>query len=106
MGTNVTDDIKRIYLMSNINEKIFEQMLMLWRGVLTCMTFPNSYDALKAYITNEYSSQMTQDDCAKVIYNVISDGKRKTELSMQTGEGKKNETEKANVTFVVMRIIN
>jgi hypothetical protein len=67
MGATVTDDMKRIYLMQNVNEKIFEQTLILWRGVLTRKSFPNTYDALKAYITNEYSSQMTQSDRAKVI---------------------------------------
>jgi hypothetical protein len=41
---------------------------------------------LKAYITNEYSSLMTQVDRAKVIYAVISHSRKKTELSMQTGE--------------------
>jgi hypothetical protein len=87
----VTDDMKRIYLMQNVNEKIFEQTLILWRGVLTRKSFPNTYDALKAYITNEYSSQMTQSDRAKVIYNVISHGKKKMELSMQGGEPQKDD---------------
>jgi hypothetical protein len=30
MGATVTDEMKRIYLMKNINEKIFEQTLILW----------------------------------------------------------------------------
>jgi hypothetical protein len=35
MGATVTDEMKRIYLMKNINEKIFEQTLILWHGILT-----------------------------------------------------------------------
>jgi hypothetical protein len=59
--------------MQNITEKIFEQ------------TF-----------TNEYSSQMTQSNCAKVIYNVINHGKKKPELTLKTGEilGGKDEKHK------------
>jgi hypothetical protein len=91
MGATVTDNMKRIYLMQNVNERIFEQTLVLWRVVLTHKSFPNTYDALKAYITNEYSSQMTQSDRGKVIYNVISHGKKKTELSMQAGESQKGD---------------
>lgn len=72
MGTTLMDETKRIYLMHNLNEKIFEQTLVLWRSVLTRKTFPVTYEALKAYIANEYSSQMTQPDRAKVIYAVIS----------------------------------
>jgi hypothetical protein len=62
MGATITDETKRIYLMRNLNEKIFEQTLVLWRGVLTRKTFPDTYEASKAYIANEYSSQMTQPD--------------------------------------------
>jgi hypothetical protein len=40
--------------------------------VLTRTTFPQKYDALKAFITSEYSSQMTQTDRVKVIHEVIS----------------------------------
>jgi hypothetical protein len=60
MGATVTDKMKRIYLIKNVNEKIFEQMLVLWRGVLTQKSFPDKYDTLKACIMNEYSSQMNQ----------------------------------------------
>jgi hypothetical protein len=62
LGATVTDEMKRIYLMKNINEKIFEQTLALWQGVLTRKSFPDRYDTLKAYIMNEYSSQMTQTE--------------------------------------------
>jgi len=90
MGANVTDEMKRIYLMKNVNEKIFEQTLVLLRGVLTRKSFPDKYDSLKAYIMNEYSSQMTQTEHAKVIYNVIST-KRKTEPVLNANkEGKYN----------------
>jgi hypothetical protein len=90
MGANVTNEMKRIYSMKNVNEKIFEQTLVLWRGVLTRKSFPDQYDSLKAYIMNEYSSQMTQTECAKVICNVIST-KRKTEPALNANkEGKSN----------------
>jgi hypothetical protein len=91
MGATVTDKMKRIYLMNNVNEKIFEQTLVLWRGVLTRKSFPAKYDTLKAYVMNEYSSQMTQPEHSKVIYNIIST-KRKTESSLTATDGK---TEKA-----------
>jgi hypothetical protein len=69
----LTDDMQLAYLMQNLNEKIFEQMLLLWRGVLLTRTnFLQTYDALKAYMTNEYLAQMMQSDRAKVIYGVIS----------------------------------
>lgn len=32
LGAMLTDDMQRTYLMHNLNEKIFEQMLLLWRG--------------------------------------------------------------------------
>jgi hypothetical protein len=87
--------MQRAYLMQNINEKIFEQTFLLWRGVLTCTTFPQTYDGLKAYITNKYSLQMTQPDRAKVIYGVLSmHQKKKTELSMQTEEAVKTDKDK------------
>jgi hypothetical protein len=48
MGAMITDETKPIYLMRNLNEKIFEQTLVFWRGVLTRKTFPDTYEALKA----------------------------------------------------------
>jgi hypothetical protein len=39
---------------------------------------------LKAYIMNEYSSQMTQTERAKIIHNVISANRKKPEPSMNT----------------------
>jgi hypothetical protein len=92
MGATVIDEMKRIYLMKNLNEKIFEQTLVLWRGVLMRKSFPDKYDALKAYVMKEYSSQMTQAEHAKIIYNVISTTKKKTEPSLTATDGK---TEKA-----------
>jgi hypothetical protein len=53
-------------------------------------------DTLKAYIMNEYSSQMTQTERAKVIYNVIS-GKRKTELALNANEEGKSHKGKCHV---------
>jgi hypothetical protein len=41
---------------------------------------------LKAYIVNEYSSQVTREECAKVIYNVISVNKKKPEHSLNASE--------------------
>jgi hypothetical protein len=90
MGAVITDETKKIYLMRNLNEKIFEQALILWKGVLTRSTFPQMYDALKAYVTNEYSTQMMQPERAKVIYSVISTpAKKKVELSMHGKEKEK-----------------
>ncbi len=94
MGAIITDETKHIYLMKNLNEKIFEQTLVLWRGVLTRANFPQTYDALKAYVSNKYSSQMTQTERAKIIYSVVSHQKKKTELSMQGGEAIKDENDK------------
>jgi hypothetical protein len=76
--------------MQNLNENIFEQTLLLWRGVLTRTNFPQTYDALKAYITNEYLAQVTQSDHAKALYSVISSPKKNSELSLQTGEMQKD----------------
>lgn len=47
MGVVITDETKRIYLMKNLNKKIFEQTLVLWHGVLTRATFLQLYDACK-----------------------------------------------------------
>jgi hypothetical protein len=52
LGATLTDDMQGSYLMQNLNENIFEQTLLLWRGDLTRTNFPQTYDALKAYITN------------------------------------------------------
>jgi hypothetical protein len=60
MGAMGTDEMKRIYLMKNINEKTYEQTEVMWCGVLMKKSFPDKYDSLKAYIMNEYHSQMTQ----------------------------------------------
>ena len=97
LGATVTDEMKRIYLMKNINEKIFEQTLVLWRGVLTRKAFPNKYDTLKAYIMNEYSSQMTQTERAKIIHNVISANRKKPEPLLNTSEQGKSEKAKCHV---------
>jgi hypothetical protein len=95
MGATITDETKRIYLMRNLNEKIFEQTLVLWRGVLTRKTFPDTYEALKAYIANEYSSQMTQPERAKIIYTVISaPWKKRTEQAMLGKEDEKGGKDK------------
>jgi hypothetical protein len=102
LGATLTDEMQRAYLMQNLNEKIYEQTLLLWREVLTRTSFTQTYDALKAYITNEYSAQMTQVKRAKVIYTVISHGKKNNELSTLAGEPDK---EGKDVTFVVGRII-
>jgi hypothetical protein len=94
MEAVITDETKRTYLMKNLNEKIFEQALVLRHGVLTRANFPQTYDALKAYVSNEYSSQMTQTERAKIIYSVVNHQKKKTELSMQGGELNKDEKDK------------
>jgi hypothetical protein len=70
---------------------------VLWRGVLTRKSFPDKYGALKAYVMNEYSSQMTQAECAKIIYNVISTTKKKTKPSLNTAEAGKGDKDKCHV---------
>jgi hypothetical protein len=66
--------------------------------VLTRTSFPQTYDTLKAYITNEYSLQMTQTDRAKVSYGVISmHQKKKTELSMLADEDAKKDKDKCHI---------
>jgi hypothetical protein len=96
MGANVTNGMKRIYLMKNVNKKIFKQMLVLWRGILTRKSFPDKYDTLKAYIMNEYSSQLTQTKHSKEIYYVIS-AKRKTEPALNANEEGKSHKDKYHV---------
>ncbi len=53
MGVTITEEMKRIYCMMNVNEKIFEQTLVLWHGILTRKLFPDNHDALKAYVMLE-----------------------------------------------------
>jgi hypothetical protein len=77
LGATLTDEMQRTYLIKILNKKVNEQTLLLWRGVLTRTTFSQTYDGLKAYITNEYSLQMTQANRAKVIYSVISTSLKK-----------------------------
>jgi hypothetical protein len=52
MGATVTDEMKRLYLMKSANEKIFDQALVLWRGVFTRKSFLDKYDTLKAFRTS------------------------------------------------------
>jgi len=74
LGCEVTDHTKRLYLMENLNAKIFEQTLLLWKSTLTRSSFPTTFAELKAHISNEYSNQMTDPERAKVILNVIGQG--------------------------------
>jgi hypothetical protein len=73
----VTDHSKRLYLMENLNTKIFEQTLLLWKSTLTSSSFSTTFAELKAHISNENSNQMTDPERAKVILNVIGKGARK-----------------------------
>jgi predicted peroxiredoxin len=50
MGVTVTYEMKRIYLMMNVNEKIFKQMLVLWHVVLTRKCFRISLTLLRHII--------------------------------------------------------
>jgi hypothetical protein len=45
--------------MGNLNTKIFEQTLLLWKSTLTRSFFPSTFAELKAHISNENSIQMT-----------------------------------------------
>ena len=105
LGATLTDEMQRTYLMQNINEKIFEQTLLLWRGVLTRSTFPQTYDALKAYITNEYSSQMTQTDRAKVFMESSVHTKRRKQ-NCQCWQTKMQRKTKINVISVTAKVIS
>jgi hypothetical protein len=71
--------------MKNLNVKIFEETLALWNNTMTS-SLPQTYDELKAFIMNEYSSLMTQSEHMKVISSVIH-GTRKSEISLQAKEG-------------------
>ncbi len=84
MCATITNEMKRIYLMKNINEKMFDL-------VLTSEAFLDKYDMLKAYIMNEYSLQMTQEVCARIIYNAIDTTKRKANMTLDEN---KREAEK------------
>jgi hypothetical protein len=78
MWATVMDELKWIYFLKNVNEKIFKQTLVLWHNVLTRKSFPDIYDILKASIMNECLSQMTQPEHTKIIHSVIIHIKRKT----------------------------
>jgi hypothetical protein len=56
---NITDSMKRLYFMENLNPKIFDQTIIMWKSTLTRMAFQNTYSELKTHIINEYTSQMT-----------------------------------------------
>ena len=89
LGCKVTDHTKRLYLMENLNTKIFEQTLLLWKSTLTRSSFPTTFAELKAHISNEYSNQMTDPERAKVILNVIGQGTKKPkeqELSLNAND--------------------
>ena len=87
---NVTDNTKRLYFMENLNPKIFEQTILMWKSTLTRASFPKKYDELKTHIINEYNAQMTDDDRAKIIMSVIKHSpKRPNELSLQADEKEK-----------------
>ena len=85
----MTDHSKRLYLMENLNTKIFEQTLLLGKSTLTRSSFPTTFAELKAHILNEYSYQMTDPDRAKVILNNIRQGTKKPkeqELSLNAND--------------------
>jgi hypothetical protein len=67
MGATVTDEMKDFFNEKHQQKQIFEQMVISWRGLFTRTAFPDKYDTLKAYIMNEYTSQMTQVKSAKII---------------------------------------
>ena len=79
--------------MENLNPKIFEQTIILWKSTLTRGLFPKTYQELKTHIINEYLAQMTDPERAKVIANVIKHATKNpgTELSMQTQENNNKE---------------
>jgi hypothetical protein len=63
--------------MENLNTKIFEQTLLLWKRTLTRSSFPTTFAELKAHISNEYSNQTSDPERAKVILNVVGQGTKK-----------------------------
>jgi hypothetical protein len=87
---NVSDMMKRLYFMENLNPKNFEQTLIEWKSTFTRASFPKTYDEIKTHIINEYNAQMTDTERTKVILNVIKYSPKKgNELSMQTNEKEK-----------------
>jgi hypothetical protein len=87
------------YTSKNLNEKIFEQTLVLLRGTLTRSNFPQTDDALKAYVTNKYLSQMAQMNQAKVLYSVISTSSKKGQNYQCKWTNQLLELTKTNVLF-------
>jgi hypothetical protein len=80
LGCTINDRTKRLYFMENLNQKIFEQMLMLWKSTLTRSSFPQTYELLKAHVIDEYSSQMRDPARATVIKNVVVHNPHKPKL--------------------------
>ncbi len=60
--------------------------MILRHGELTRKVFPNKYGKLKVYVKNEYSLYMTQEEHARIIYNIINTNRKKTELSLNRME--------------------
>lgn len=71
LGCKVTEHSKRLYLMENLNTKIFEQTLVLWKSTLTRSTFPTKFAELKPHISYEYSNQMADLKRAKIILSIV-----------------------------------
>ena len=46
---NVKDSTKRFYFMENLNPKIFEQTILMWKSTLTRAVFPKSHRMIKCW---------------------------------------------------------
>jgi hypothetical protein len=64
--------------MENLNPKIFEDTLQLWRNEVTQKNLPRTYTEIKEYILNDYSAQTTREDRMKIILGVVSKAWTKT----------------------------
>jgi hypothetical protein len=92
LGCTINDKTKWLYFMENLNQKIFEQMLLLWKSTLTRSSFPQTYELLKAHIIDEYSLQMMDSARAVIIKNIVAHNphKPKLESALLGAEKEKN----------------
>lgn len=65
---NATDNTKFFNFMENLNPKILEQTILMWRSTLTRASLPKKY---------EVNAQMTDDKRSKVIVNVMKPSPKK-----------------------------
>jgi hypothetical protein len=57
VGVELTEEIKVMYFMSNLNESIFKDTQGLWRSTFTRGTFPRTFAGLKERIITEFGQK-------------------------------------------------